>query len=145
MVFTQVTGHVEVEAGAGCKTAPLRIRARFIRLFGVGQNDRLRHRPTSCPAASSSGSRSPALASRPDIVFADEPTGNLDSKASAEVLGLLRQSVREFGQTVVMVTHAPVAASYADRVIFLADGVIAGGLDRPTPESVLDAMKSLGE
>ena len=61
------------------------------------------------------------------------------------MLGLLRRSVREFGQTVVMVTHDPVAASYADRVIFLANGVIAGGLDRPTPESVLDAMKDLGE
>src|SRR5258707_281041 len=79
-----------------------------------------------------------ALASRPEIVFADEPTGNLDSKASAQVLGLLRGSVREFGQTVVMVTHDPVAASYADQVVFLADSRIAGGLARPTPESVLD-------
>jgi ABC-type branched-subunit amino acid transport system ATPase component len=86
-----------------------------------------------------------ALASRPEIVFADEPTGNLDSRASAEVLGLLRASVREFGQTVVMVTHDPIAASYADQVVFLADGRIAGGLARPTPESVLDAMKKLGE
>src|SRR5215469_10120414 len=86
-----------------------------------------------------------ALVSRPEIVFADEPTGNLDSRSSAEVLGLLRRSVTEFGQTVVMVTHDPVAASYAGQVVFLADGRIAGGLDRPTPGSVLDAMKSLGE
>jgi putative ABC transport system ATP-binding protein len=112
----------------------------------VGLNDRLRHRPNELSGGQQQRvAVARALVSRPDIVFADEPTGNLDSKASAEVLGLLRRSVREFGQTVVMVTHDPVAASYADRVIFLADGVIAGGLGRPTPESVLDAMKSLGE
>jgi putative ABC transport system ATP-binding protein len=86
-----------------------------------------------------------ALAGRPQIVFADEPTGNLDSKASAEVLDLLRRSVGEFGQTVVMVTHDPVAASYSDRVVFLADGVIVGELAQPTPQSVLDRMKKLGE
>jgi putative ABC transport system ATP-binding protein len=112
----------------------------------VGLNDRLRPRPNELSGGQQQRvAVARALVSRPDIVFADEPTGNLDSKASAEVLGLLRRSVREFGQTVVMVTHDPVAASYADRVIFLADGVIAGGLGRPTPESVLDAMKSLGE
>ena len=112
----------------------------------VGLNDRLRHRPGELSGGQQQRvAIARTLAGRPDIVFADEPTGNLDSKASAEVLGLLRRSVREFGQTVVMVTHDPVAASYADRVIFLADGVIAGGLDRPAPESVLDAMKSLGE
>jgi putative ABC transport system ATP-binding protein len=112
----------------------------------VGLRDRLRHRPAELSGGQQQRvAIARALASRPQIVFADEPTGNLDSKASAEVLGLLRRSVREFGQTVVMVTHDPVAASYADRVVFLADGVIAGGLDRPTPESVLDAMKNLGE
>jgi putative ABC transport system ATP-binding protein len=112
----------------------------------VGLNDRLRHRPNELSGGQQQRvAIARALASRPEIVFADEPTGNLDSKASAEVLGLLRRSVREFGQTVVMVTHDPAAASYADRVIFLADGRIAGGLDRPTPESVLDAMKNLGE
>jgi putative ABC transport system ATP-binding protein len=112
----------------------------------VGLRDRLRHRPAELSGGQQQRvAIARALASRPEIVFADEPTGNLDSKASAEVLGLLRRSVREFGQTVVMVTHDPVAASYADRVVFLADGRTAGALDRPTPESVLDAMKNLGE
>jgi putative ABC transport system ATP-binding protein len=112
----------------------------------VGLKDRLRHRPSELSGGQQQRvAVARALASRPAIVFADEPTGNLDSKASAEVLGLLRGSVREWGQTVVMVTHDPVAASYADQVVFLADGRIAGGLARPTPESVLDAMKSLGE
>jgi putative ABC transport system ATP-binding protein len=83
-----------------------------------------------------------ALASRPDVVFADEPTGNLDSKAGAEVLGFLRRSVREFGQTVVMVTHDPAAASYADRVVFLADGELVDEMIDPTPERVLDRMKA---
>jgi putative ABC transport system ATP-binding protein len=86
-----------------------------------------------------------ALASRPQIVFADEPTGNLDSRASAEVLDLLRRSVGEFGQTIVMVTHDPLAASYSDRVIFLVDGRVVGELGQPTPQSVLDYMKKLGE
>jgi putative ABC transport system ATP-binding protein len=112
----------------------------------VGLTDRLRHRPAELSGGQQQRvAIARALASRPEIVFADEPTGNLDSKASAEVLGLLRRCVREFGQTIVMVTHDPVAASYADRVIFLADGVIAGALDRPTPETVLDTMKNLGE
>jgi putative ABC transport system ATP-binding protein len=112
----------------------------------VGLTGRLRHRPAELSGGQQQRvAIARALASRPEIVFADEPTGNLDSKASAEVLSLLRRSVKEFGQTVVMVTHDPVAASYADRVIFLADGMIAGALSRPTPESVLDAMKNLGE
>jgi putative ABC transport system ATP-binding protein len=115
-------------------------------IAAVGLTDRLRHRPNELSGGQQQRvAIARALASRPQIVFADEPTGNLDSKASAEVLSLLRRSVREFGQTVVMVTHDPVAASYADRVIFLADGLIAGGLDRPAPETVLDAMKNLGE
>jgi putative ABC transport system ATP-binding protein len=112
----------------------------------VGLSDRLRHRPNELSGGQQQRvAVARALASRPEIVFADEPTGNLDSRASAEVLSLLRRSVREFGQTVVMVTHDPVAASYADQVVFLADGRIAGGLARPTPDSVLDAMKNLGE
>jgi phosphonate transport system ATP-binding protein len=86
-----------------------------------------------------------ALASRPAIIFADEPTGNLDSRASAEVLGLLRRCVGEFGQTVVIVTHDPVAASYSERVVFLADGRVAGALDDPAPEAVLNRMRALGE
>jgi putative ABC transport system ATP-binding protein len=86
-----------------------------------------------------------ALASRPTIVFADEPTGNLDSRSGAEVLGFLRQSVADFGQTVVMVTHDAVAASYAERVVFLADGRIVDELASPTAERVLDRMKGLGD
>lgn len=82
-----------------------------------------------------------ALASRPEIIFGDEPTGNLDSRSGAEVLGFLRNSVRELGQTVVMVTHDPVAAAYADRVVFLADGRIVDEMYRPTAETVLDFMK----
>jgi putative ABC transport system ATP-binding protein len=85
-----------------------------------------------------------ALASRPAIIFADEPTGNLDSRSGAEVLGFLRRSVREMGQTIVMVTHDPTAASYADRVVFLADGRTVDELSGPTAETVLDRMKRLG-
>jgi putative ABC transport system ATP-binding protein len=85
-----------------------------------------------------------ALASRPEIVFADEPTGNLDSRASAEILSFLRQSVHEFGQTIVMVTHDPVAASYSERVVFLVDGRIVDEMTEPTADRVLDRMKSLG-
>ena len=82
------------------------------------------------------------------MVFADEPTGNLDSRAGAQVLSFLRQSVRELGRTVIMVTHDPSAAAYADRVVLLADGAIAGEITSPTPESVLaglDALRSLDE
>ncbi len=81
-----------------------------------------------------------ALASRPSIVFADEPTGNLDSRSGAEVLTLLRRSVDEFGQTVVMVTHDPVAAAFTDRVVFLADGRVVDELREPDREVVLDRM-----
>ena len=84
------------------------------------------------------------LASRPEIVFADEPTGNLDSKAGAELLEFLRRAVRAFGQTIVMVTHDPNAAAYADRVIFLADGRVVDEMAEPTAERVLDRMKGLG-
>jgi putative ABC transport system ATP-binding protein len=83
-----------------------------------------------------------ALVSRPDVVFADEPTGNLDSRSGAEVLGFLRNSVRDFGQTIVMVTHDPNAASYADRVIFLGDGQVVDELSEPTAEAVLDKLKN---
>ena len=112
----------------------------------VGLGDRLRHRPSELSGGEQQRvAIARALAGRPEIVFADEPTGNLDSKASAEVLDLLRRSVVEFGQTIVMVTHDPVAASYSDRVVFLADGVVIGELGRPTPQSVLDYMKNLGK
>ena len=108
--------------------------------------DRLSHRP----AEMSGGQQqrvacARALVTRPDVIFADEPTGNLDSRSGAEVLSFLRASVRELGQTVVMVTHDPVAASYAGRVVFLSDGAIAGELAAPTPESVLDFVKRSGE
>jgi putative ABC transport system ATP-binding protein len=83
-----------------------------------------------------------ALASRPAIVFADEPTGNLDSRASAEILAFLRRSVDEFGQSVVIVTHDPVAAGYADRALFLADGRVVDEMQAPSAEAVLDRMKS---
>jgi len=86
-----------------------------------------------------------ALAARPEIVFADEPTGNLDSKASAEILGFLRRSAHEFGQTIVMVTHDPVSAGYAERVVFLVDGRVVDEMAGPTSGKVLDRMKSLGD
>jgi putative ABC transport system ATP-binding protein len=86
-----------------------------------------------------------ALITRPDVIFADEPTGNLDSRSGAEVLGFLRSSVRELGQTVILVTHDPVAAAYADRVLFLADGRVSGELYAPTAQSVLDYLAHAGE
>ncbi|MCU1672936.1 MAG: hypothetical protein JWN77_1049 [Frankiales bacterium] len=113
-------------------------------IAAVGLADRLGHRP----AEMSGGQQqrvacARALVTRPSVVFADEPTGNLDSRAGAEVLGFLRRSVKDLGQTVVMVTHDPVAASYADRVVFLADGRLVGELRDPTAESVLDRIKAL--
>jgi len=110
----------------------------------VGIRSRLRHRPAELSGGQQQRvAIARALAGRPEIIFADEPTGNLDSRAGAEVLDLLRRCVREFGQTVVMVTHDPAAACYADRVVFLADGRIAGRLDRPAPQAVLDRMAAL--
>ena len=111
----------------------------------LGLGDRLRHRPSELSGGQQQRvAAARALASRPQIVFADEPTGNLDSKASAELLAFLREAVREFGQTIVMVTHDAVAASYSDRVVFLADGCVVDDMDHPTAERVLDRMKSLG-
>ena len=109
----------------------------------VGLQDRLTHRPTELSGGQQQRvACARALITRPDVVFADEPTGNLDSRSGAEVLGFLRRSVQEFGQTVVMVTHDPVAASYADRVVFLADGLLVDEMDDPTADSVLDRMKA---
>ena len=109
----------------------------------VGLQDRLSHRPTELSGGQQQRvACARALISRPAVIFADEPTGNLDSRSGAEVLGFLRRSVREFGQTIVMVTHDPVAASYADRVVFLADGLLVDEMDDPTAESVLDRMKA---
>jgi putative ABC transport system ATP-binding protein len=86
-----------------------------------------------------------ALAGRPDIIFADEPTGNLDSRTGAEVLTFMRMAVDELHQTIVMVTHDPIAAGYADRVVFLADGRIVDEMAEPTSERVLDRMKKFGQ
>ena len=111
----------------------------------VGLTGRLTHRPAQLSGGQQQRvAAARALASRPRIVFADEPTGALDSRSSADLLGFLRQAVREMGQTIVMVTHDPVAASYADRVLFLADGRIVDEMHDPTAESVFDYMKSLG-
>jgi putative ABC transport system ATP-binding protein len=109
----------------------------------IGLADRLSHRPNQLSGGQQQRvAVARALASQPEIIFGDEPTGNLDSRAGAEVLGFLRNSVRELGQTVVMVTHDPVAASYADRVIFLADGRIVDEMLHPTADGVLDRMKA---
>ena len=109
----------------------------------VGLRDRLTHRPSELSGGQQQRvACARALASRPTIVFADEPTGNLDSRSGAEVLGFLRRSVDEFGQTIVMVTHDPGAASYADRVLFLADGRIVDEMEQPTADKVLERMKA---
>ncbi len=111
----------------------------------LGLADRLKHRPTELSGGQQQRvAAARALASRPRIVFADEPTGALDSTSGTELLGFLRTAVRELGQTVVMVTHDPNAASYADRVLFLADGHVVDEMHEPTAEAVLDFMKHLG-
>ncbi|GAA1271062.1 ABC transporter ATP-binding protein [Kitasatospora nipponensis] len=108
----------------------------------VGLADRLKHRPTQLSGGQQQRvAVARALAARPEIIFGDEPTGNLDSRSGAEVLSFLRRSVDELGQTIVMVTHDPVAASYADRVLFLADGVIVDEMHAPTADSVLERMR----
>jgi putative ABC transport system ATP-binding protein len=110
----------------------------------LGLRDRLHHRPAELSGGQQQRvAVGRALAGRPDIVFGDEPTGNLDSRSSGEVLRILRESVDRLGQTVVVVTHDPHAAGYADRVLFLADGRIVDELHAPTADSVLDRMKRL--
>jgi putative ABC transport system ATP-binding protein len=112
----------------------------------VGLRDRLHHRPSELSGGQQQRvAVARALATRPTIVFADEPTGNLDSRSGAEILAFMRRAVRELGQTIVMVTHDPSAASYADRVIFLADGKVVDEMREPTAERVLDRMKRFGE
>ncbi|HET9382774.1 MAG TPA: ABC transporter ATP-binding protein [Streptomyces sp.] len=112
-----------------------------IRMTGLA--DRLSHRPSQLSGGQQQRvAVARALAAKPEIIFGDEPTGNLDSRSGAEVLGFLRNSVRELEQTVVMVTHDPVAAAYADRVVFLADGRIVDEMNGPTADSVLDRMKA---
>ena len=110
----------------------------------VGIGDRLRHRPAELSGGQQQRvAAARALVSRPEIVFADEPSGNLDSKSGAELLGFMREAVTEFGQTIVMVTHDPTAASYADRVVFLKDGRIVDELFAPTSEGIFDRIKKL--
>jgi putative ABC transport system ATP-binding protein len=121
--------------------------ARWVRSIveTVGLSQRLSHRPSQLSGGQQQRvAAARALASRPQIVFADEPTGALDSRSSAELLGFLRRAVSELGQTVVMVTHDATAASYADRVLFLADGRLVDEMLRPTADAVLDYMKHLG-
>jgi putative ABC transport system ATP-binding protein len=111
----------------------------------VGLRDRLSHRPSELSGGQQQRvAVARALASRPTIIFADEPTGNLDSNSGAEVLQFMRGAVDEFGQTIVMVTHDPYAAAYADRVVFLADGKIVGDMTDPTADSIIDQMKRIG-
>ena len=108
----------------------------------VGLSDRLTHRPSQLSGGQQQRvACARALVQRPEVIFADEPTGNLDSRSGTEVLKFLRDSVDQFGQTIVMVTHDPVAASYADRVLFLADGRVVDEMLDPTAEAVLDELK----
>jgi len=112
----------------------------------VGLRNRLKHRPSELSGGQQQRvAVARALASQPKIIFADEPTGNLDSRTGAEILAFMRRAVKEFGQTIVMVTHDPVAAGYADRVVFLADGRIVDEMTEPSAERVLDRMKRFGD
>ncbi|SFR04100.1 putative ABC transport system ATP-binding protein [Lentzea waywayandensis] len=125
------------------RTADREWFARVVDLLGL--RDRLRHKPSELSGGQQQRvACARALVGKPDVVFADEPTGNLDSRTGADVLAFLRASVSDLGQTVVMVTHDPIAASYADRVVLLADGRVAGEIHWPTQESVLAALSTLG-
>jgi putative ABC transport system ATP-binding protein len=111
----------------------------------VGLADRLEHRPSELSGGQQQRvAVARALVTKPEIIFADEPTGNLDSRASAEILGFMQRAVQEFGQTIVMVTHDPISASYSNRVVFLADGHIVDELQNPTADAVLGKMRTLG-
>jgi putative ABC transport system ATP-binding protein len=111
----------------------------------IGLADRLEHRPSELSGGQQQRvAAARALVSRPDIIFADEPTGNLDSRSGAELLGFLRTAVEDFMQTIVMVTHDPLAAAYADRVVFIADGKSVDEMTSPTADRILDVMKHLG-
>ena len=112
----------------------------------VGLRNRLSHRPSELSGGQQQRvAVARALASRPEIIFADEPTGNLDSRAGAEILTFMRNAVDTLGQTIVMVTHDPVSASYADRVVLLADGRVVDEIAHPTPDAILDRMKHIGQ
>lgn len=112
----------------------------------LGIGDRLGHRPSELSGGQQQRvAAARALVSKPDIVFADEPSGNLDSKAGAELLGFMRTATKEFGQTIIMVTHDPTAAAYADRAIFLQDGRIVDELIEPTSDAIFNLLKKLGD
>jgi putative ABC transport system ATP-binding protein len=112
----------------------------------VGLSNRLKHRPSELSGGQQQRvAVARALAGRPQIIFADEPTGHLDSTTGAEILAFMRHAVRELGQTIVMVTHDPVAASYSHRVVFLADGSVTDQLPDPTPDAVIDHMRRLSD
>ena len=116
----------------------------MVRITGLG--DRLKHRPNQLSGGQQQRvAAARALASQPEIIFADEPTGNLDSRASTDLLDFLRHAVSELGQTIIMVTHDPLAAAHADRVVFLADGRVVREMHGPTADSVLDVMRHLGD
>jgi putative ABC transport system ATP-binding protein len=111
----------------------------------LGIGDRLTHRPAELSGGQQQRvACARALVNKPDLIFADEPTGNLDSNSSADLLAFLRRSVTEFGQSIVMVTHDPRSAAYADRVVFLADGKVVSELETPTADSILERMRTLG-
>ena len=111
----------------------------------VGLQDRLEHKPEELSGGQQQRvAVARALASKPEIIFADEPTGNCDSMTSAEILGFMRSAVNELGQSIVMVTHDVTAATYADRVVFLSDGVITSSLSNPTQDSILGCLRTLG-
>ena len=116
---------------------------RVIATTGLG--DRLHHRPSELSGGQQQRvAVARALASRPSVIFADEPTGNLDSRSGAEILGFMRDAVDVFGQTIVMVTHDPIAAGYADVVLFLADGRLVDQMEAPSAPRVLERMKAFG-
>jgi putative ABC transport system ATP-binding protein len=133
-------------------TLPLALAGRkpdrewFDQIIGILRlGDRLSHRPSELSGGQQQRvAVARALVSRPELIFADEPTGNLDSRASAEILAFMRSAVTDLGQTIVMVTHEPNAAAYADRVVFLADGKIVDEMTEPTPDLVLDRLKQFG-
>jgi putative ABC transport system ATP-binding protein len=111
----------------------------------VGLGNRLKHRPSELSGGQQQRvAVARALASKPEIIFADEPTGNLDSNSGSEILNFMRSAVDEFGQTIVMVTHDPYAAAYADRVVFLADGAVVADLEAPDANRIIDQMKQIG-
>jgi putative ABC transport system ATP-binding protein len=134
-------------------TLPLRLAGRamdrtWLRqvVAAVGLGDRVGHRPSELSGGQQQRvAIARALITRPDAIFADEPTGALDTRTGRQVLQLLRTIVERTGQTVLMVTHDPMSASYADRVVFLADGRLAGSLDEPSPEAIAERMTHLGE